>query len=113
MKAANNGKTSSMKPFCRVLVCFTKYGINMDHNHWSNPRSMDFQRRFTGENNIIFGGSFYTCIGRKLTMAFLRNMVAGFLRHLPDAAKIIDAEMEIDGSWMAERIITRMPIHLG
>ena len=95
------------------VVCLYFPGINMDHNHWNNPCSMDFERRFTGENNIIFGGSFYTCIGRKLTMAFLGNMVAGFLRHLPDSAKIIDGELEIDGSWMAERIITRMPIHLG
>ena len=74
---------------------------------------MDFSRQFTGENNIIFGGSFYTCIGRKLTMAFLGNMIDGFIRHLPATATIIDGEMEVDGSWMAERMISRMPIHLG
>jgi len=88
-------------------------GINMDHNHWPDPCSMDFSRQFTGENNIIFGGSFYTCIGRKLTMAFLGNMIDGFIRHLPATATIIDGEMEVDGSWMAERMISRMPIHLG
>jgi cytochrome P450 len=95
------------------VVCLYFPGINMDHNHWSKPCSIDFSRRFTGENNIIFGGSFYTCIGRKLTMAFLSSMLDGFLRHLPDTAKIVEEEIEVDGSWMAERIISRMPIHLG
>ncbi len=87
-------------------------GINMDHNHWSNPDTIDLSRVFTGENNIIFGGSFYTCIGRKLTMAFLANIISGFIRYLPATASINDQEMGVDGSWMAERIITRMPIHL-
>ena len=95
------------------VVCLYFPGINMDHNHWKKPTTIDFSRTFTGENNIIFGGSFYTCIGRKLTMAFLSNMIDGFLRHLPATAEIVDEEIEVDGSWMAERMITRMPIHLG
>jgi cytochrome P450 len=87
-------------------------GINMDHNHWRDPERLDFARRFTGENNIIFGGSFYACIGRRLTMAFLGNMLEGFLRHLPQTAAIDDAQTEADGSWLAERVITRLPIQL-
>ena len=87
-------------------------GINMDHNHWPDPEQLDFSRRFTGENNIIFGGSFYTCIGRRLTMAFIGNMLQGFLRHLPDTARIDEATVEADGSWTAERVLTRLPIQL-
>jgi cytochrome P450 len=87
-------------------------GINMDHNHWPDPERLDFSRRFTGENNIIFGGSFYTCIGRRLTMAFIGNMLQGFLRHLPDTARLDEAAVAADGSWTAERVLTRLPIQL-
>ncbi len=84
----------------------------MDHNHGPHPEQLDFSRRFTGENNIIFGGSFYACIGRRLTMAFIGNMLQGFLRHLPDSARIDEAGVEADGSWTAERVLTRLPIQL-
>jgi cytochrome P450 len=94
------------------VVCLYFPGINMDHNHWAAPLELDFSRVFTGENNIVFGGSFYACIGKKLAMAFLSNIVDGFIRHLPPTAKILDEEIVVDGSWMAERIITKMPIHL-
>lgn len=87
-------------------------GINMDPGHWSKPLEVNLNRQFTGENNIIFGGSFYTCIGRKLTMAFLGNMIDGFIRYLNMDAKVIEDRLEIDGSWMAERILTKMPIQL-
>ncbi len=94
------------------VLCLYFPGIAMDQNHWPQPDKLDFSRRFSGENNIIFGGSFYTCIGRKLTMAFMGEMIDGFLRYLPSQARVDDAEIEVDGSWMAERILTRMPIHL-
>jgi cytochrome P450 len=95
------------------VVCLYFPGINMDPVHWRDPLALDFSRRFTGENNIIFGGSFYTCIGRRLTMAFLGNIVEGFTRHLPEGARVVEEELEVDGSWMAERIITRLPLELG
>lgn len=95
------------------VLCLYFPGINMDPNHWINPEAVDLSRVFTGENNIIFGGSFYTCIGRRLTMAFLASMIAGFVRHMPEGAAVDDTEIEVDGEWMAERIISRMPIHLG
>jgi hypothetical protein len=95
------------------VVCLYFPGINMDPVHWRDPLALDFSRRFTGENNIIFGGSFYTCIGRRLTMAFLGNIVEGFTRHLPECARVVEEELEVDGSWMAERIITRLPLELG
>jgi cytochrome P450 len=85
-------------------------GINLDPMHWPSPLAVDFSRQFNGENNIIFGGSFYTCIGRKLTMTFLSKIIAGFVRYLPDNTYIDDKEIEVDGTWMAERILTRMPI---
>ena len=94
------------------VVCLFFPGINMDHNHWASPLALDFNREFTGENNIVFGGSFYACIGRKLAMAFLSNIVDGFVRHLPSTATVRDEELVVDGSWMAERIISTMPIHL-
>ena len=40
-------------------------------------------------------------------------MVSGFVRFLPDEAYIDDDEVAMDGDWTAERILTRMPIHLG
>lgn len=87
-------------------------GINMDPMQWHNPLQLDFERSFSGENAIIFGGSFYTCIGKKLTMAFLKKTINGFIRYLPDTAAVIESAIEMDGSWTAERIINRMPIRL-
>ncbi len=88
-------------------------GVNLDPGQWPNPLALDFSRDFSGQNNVVFGGSVFTCIGRTLTMSFLDKMVSGFLRYLPNGAYIDDAEVEMDGEWTAERILTRMPIHLG
>jgi cytochrome P450 len=87
-------------------------GINMDPAQWPEPTHVNFNRDFSGKSNLLFGGSFFTCIGRKLTMAFLRQTVAGFVRYLPETAVIDDAQIQLDGNWMAERIITSMPIQL-
>ena len=43
----------------------------------------------------------------------MANMIGGFVRYLPDAARIDDEEIEMDGEWTAERIMTRMPIEPG
>ncbi len=88
-------------------------GANLDPTQWESPLSIDLNRKFTGANNVIFGGSAYICIGRKLGLEFLKNMTAGFAEHLPDSARVVEDEVEADGDWVAERIITKMPIVLG
>jgi len=87
-------------------------GINLDPGHWHNPLSIDFSRDFSGENNIIFGGSMFTCIGKKLALVFLKHMTLGFIKYLPDQVSIDETQIEMDGGWLAERIITRMPIRV-
>ena len=87
-------------------------GINLDPNHWQNSLEIDFTRKFEGENNIVFGGSLFMCVGKKLGIIFIRHMLEGFLRYLPSTAEVIDNELEMDGSWVAERIIKNMPIQL-
>lgn len=87
-------------------------GINLDPKHWEKPLELDFSRKFEGENNIVFGGSLFMCVGKKLGIVFIRHMLEGFLRYLPDSAKVIEDEIEMDGSWVAERIIQNMPIQL-
>jgi cytochrome P450 len=87
-------------------------GINLDPGHWERPLEIDLQRQFSGENNIIFGGSMYMCIGKQLGIAFLKNMARGFVAHLPDTARVVESEIEVDGDWVSERVITRMPIEL-
>ncbi len=88
-------------------------GANLDPASWESPLSIDLNRKFTGANNVVFGGSAYICIGKKLGIEFLKNMTAGFVEHLPDRARVLEDEVEADGSWVAERIITKMPLMLG
>jgi hypothetical protein len=87
-------------------------GVNLDPACWPRPLTIDLDRSFTSQNNVIFGGSTYMCIGRKLGLEFLKNMTAGFVAHLPDHARIAEDEVEADGSWVAERITRKMPIVL-
>ncbi len=87
-------------------------GLNMDPKEWREPEKINFEREFTSRNNIIFGGSIYMCIGKKLTFAAMKSLLKGFIKYLPDEAKVIEDEIEVDGSWLAERIITKMVIDL-
>ncbi len=87
-------------------------GINRDPAQWGDPATLALDRDFNSDNNLVFGGAQYTCIGRKLTMAFMRHMLDGFARHLPANARIDDADIGMDGAWVAERIITRLPVEL-
>jgi hypothetical protein len=87
-------------------------GANLDPAHWESPLELNFDRDFSQKNSIIFGGAKHVCIGRAMGIAFLRHMAKGFIRYLPDNATINDADIELDGTWVAERIITRMPIVL-
>jgi cytochrome P450 len=88
-------------------------GANLDPSHWENPLELDFTRDLSPQNHIIFGGAKHVCIGKAMGVAFLRHMARGFLRYLPDDATINDADIEMDGAWITERIIQRMPIELG
>jgi hypothetical protein len=88
-------------------------GVNLDPAQWESPLEIDLTRRFTGMNNLIFGGSVYVCIGRKLGLEFMKKITAGFVQHLPEHASVVEDEIEVDGDWVAERIITKMPIVLG
>lgn len=93
-------------------VCLFFPGANLDPNHWQNPLEIDFDRNMSQHNHIIFGGAKHVCIGKALAIAFLRHLAKGFLRYLPDSVSVNDSEIELDGSWVAERIITRMPIRM-
>ena len=93
-------------------VCLFFPGANLDPNHWQNPLEIDFDRNLSQHNHIIFGGAKHVCIGKALAIAFLRHLAKGFLRYLPDSVSVNDSEIELDGSWVAERIITRMPIRM-
>lgn len=87
-------------------------GANLDPEQWPHPLELDFTRNFEQRNQIIFGGAKHVCIGKVMGIAFLRHMAKGFIRYLPDSATINDEDMEMDGTWIAERIITKMPIDL-
>ena len=87
-------------------------GVNLDPAHWENPLEIRLDRTFTGENNIIFGGSMYLCIGKQLGIAFLKHMARGFVEHLPETARVRESEIRVDGDWVSERVITHMPIDL-
>lgn len=87
-------------------------GANLDPEHWDDPLELDFTRNFEQRNQVIFGGAKHVCIGKVLGIAFLRHMAKGFIRYLPESARINDADMEMDGTWITERIIRKMPIDL-
>ena len=93
-------------------VCLFFPGANLDPTQWVNPLAIDFNRDLNQQNHIIFGGARHVCIGKTLAVAFLRRLGQGFIRYLPDSVHVNDAEIEMDGSWVAERIITRMPISI-
>lgn len=88
-------------------------GVNLDPAEYPNPLSIDLNRQHTGGKHLVFGGSAHLCIGRNLGIAFVRNMVEGFVRYLPEQAHILEDEVDVDGTWIAERIIRKMPIALG
>lgn len=93
-------------------VCLFFPGANLDPIQWETPLAIDFDRDLNQQNHIIFGGAKHVCIGKTLSVAFLRRLGQGFIRYLPDSVYVNDSEIAMDGSWVAERIITRMPIKL-
>lgn len=87
-------------------------GLNRDPAQWKNPNQLDFDRVYNNKNNLIFGGSVHTCPGVRLSNTFLRYMLAILIKYMPNDVRIIESEIEVDGSWLAERIITKMPIEI-
>jgi cytochrome P450 len=87
-------------------------GANLDPAQWQDPLALDFNRDLSQQNHIIFGGAKHVCIGKTLAVAFLRRLGEGFIRYLPDTVSVDDSQIEVDGSWVAERIMTKMPISL-
>jgi hypothetical protein len=85
-------------------------GINLDPDHWDKPLELNFQRQFTRDNHNIFGGSRYACIGSRIALKYFSAVLPGILANLSDSARIIEDEIEVDGNWVAERVITRLPI---
>jgi len=67
---------------------------------------------FDRKNNLIFGGSVHTCIGVRLSHTFLKYMLSDLLKYMPANIGVIESGIEVDGSWLAERIITKMPIRI-
>jgi hypothetical protein len=42
----------------------------------------------------------------------LKNVARGFVEYLPDSARVVESEITVDGDWVSERVITKMPIEL-
>jgi cytochrome P450 len=85
-------------------------GVNLDPNHWAAPLALDFDRKFTHDNHIIFGGSKYSCIGSRIALKYFLEMVPMILEYLPASAELVSEDIHVDGSWVTERVITNMPI---
>jgi hypothetical protein len=71
---------------------------------------LNFQRQFTRDNHNIFGGSRYACIGSRIALKYFSEVLPGVLANLPEDARILEDKIEVDGNWVAERVITRLPI---
>ena len=87
-------------------------GVNLDPTHWDAPLLLDFSRTFTRDNQNIFGGSRYACIGSRIALKYFAEVLPGILAQLPSTARIDEDLIEVDGDWVAERVITRLPIEV-
>lgn len=85
-------------------------GINLDPTHWDDPLCLNFQREFTRSNHNIFGGARYACIGSRIALKYFSEVLPGMLGNLSEDARILTDEVEVDGDWVAERVITKLPI---
>jgi cytochrome P450 len=92
----------------RIYLFFP--GVNLDPAVYTEPLAIDLDRRFSANNTLVFGGSAYICIGKKLGIEFVKKMVAGFVDHLPDDVWLEEDNTEADGDWVAERIIKKLDI---
>jgi len=87
-------------------------GINLDPTHWDEPLSLNFQREFTRSNHNIFGGARYACIGSRIALKYFTDILPAIFQQLPEDARVVEDEIIIDGDWIAERVITHMPIYV-
>jgi cytochrome P450 len=85
-------------------------GVSLDPAMYPAPLALDLDRRFSAKNQLVFGGSAYICIGKQLGLEFVKQMAAGFVEHLPEDVYVEEDRVEADGSWVTERIITKLPI---
>lgn len=85
-------------------------GLNLDPALYPEPLAIDLDRRFSARNQLVFGGSAYICIGKKLGIEFIKKMVSGFVDHLPDDVWLEEDNTEVEGDWVVERIITKLDI---
>jgi cytochrome P450 len=85
-------------------------GINLDPTHWDDPLALNFNRVFTNSNHNIFGGARYACVGRRIALKYFSELLPGLLRYLPCDARVVQDEVTLDGGWVTERVITKLPI---
>lgn len=85
-------------------------GINRDPSQWDAATALSPHGDSASADDLVFGGAHYTCIGRKLAMAMMRHLLTGYVRYLPASSRVHDDQIEVDGSWISERIITRLPV---
>jgi cytochrome P450 len=88
-------------------------GVSLDPAVYTEPLAIDLDRRFSANNTLVFGGSAYICIGKKLGIEFIKKMVSGFVEHLPDDVWVEEDNTEADGDWVVERIVTKLDIEFG
>ena len=85
-------------------------GVNLDPDHWQAPLSIDFDRNFAHDNHAIFGGSRYACIGSRITLKYFSELLPMMLECLPASAELVVDDIDVDGSWVTERVVTSLPI---
>ncbi|MCX2982019.1 cytochrome P450 [Halieaceae bacterium IMCC14734] len=85
-------------------------GVNMDPTHWDAPLTLNFKREFTRDNHNIFGGSRYSCIGSRIALKYFSYVLPSMLANVDKGSRLIKEEIEVDGEWIAERVITKLPI---
>lgn len=88
-------------------------GINLDPSHWSDPLRIDLDRNLDRDRHVIFGGSRYTCIGIRITLVYMKAVLAGIVSNLPANIRVLEDQLSIEDGWIAERVISCMPIEVG
>lgn len=88
-------------------------GINLDPAHWQDPLRIDVNRNLDRDKHVIFGGSRYTCIGPRITLVYMKAVLAGIVVNMPDKITVLEDRLSIEDGWIAERVISCMPIQVG